>query len=64
MHGDEQERIIAGDEKTEVVIDKVYDEGEEMPSYTASWTKDDMFFILSGRVDIEKLRKIIKYMKF
>lgn len=64
LHGDEQERIIAGDEKTEVVIDKVYDEGEEMPSYTASWTKDDMFFILSGRVDIEELRKIIKYMKF
>lgn len=64
LHGDEQERIIAGDEKTEVVIDKVYDEGEEMPSYTASWTKNDMVFILSGRVDIEELRKIIKYMKF
>lgn len=63
LHGDEQERIIAGDEKTEVVIDKVYDEGEEMPSYTASWTKDDMFFILSGRIELAELKKIIKEMR-
>lgn len=64
LHGDEQERIIAGDEKTEVVINKVYDEGEEMPSYTASWTKDDMFFILSGRIELAELKKIIKEMRF
>lgn len=63
LHGDEQERIIAGDEKTEVVIDKVYDEGEEMPSYTASWTKDDMVFILSGRIELAELKKIIKEMR-
>ena len=63
LHGDEQERIIAGDEKTEVVINKVYDEGEEMPSYTASWTKDDMFFILSGRIELAELKKIIKEMR-
>lgn len=63
LHGDEQERIIAGDEKTEVVINKVYDEGEEMPSYTASWSKDDMFFILSGRIELAELKKIIKEMR-
>ena len=64
LHGDEQERIIAGDEKTEVVIDKVYDEGEEMPSYTASWTKNDVFYALSGRIKLVELKKIIEKMRF
>lgn len=64
LQGEEQERVIAGDEETEVVIDKIYDEGEEMPSYTASWTRNNVVYTLSGRIDLKELEKIIKYMKF
>lgn len=63
MNGDDVEKIVSGDDKTEVIINKVYDEMEE-PSYTASWSKDDVIYVLSGRIDIEEMKKIIKYMKF
>lgn len=64
MEGNEQENIIAGDEKTKVTINKIYDGDEEMPSYTAQWKKDDVMYALSGRIDIDELEKIIKYLKF
>ena len=63
LHGDVQESIVAGDEKTKVAIEKVYDEGENAPSYTANWTKDDVMYALSGRIDIDELKKIIKEMR-
>lgn len=64
LNGTDQERVIAGDEETEVIIDKVYDEGEELPSCTANWTRDNVVYALSGRIDIEELKKIIEKMKF
>ena len=64
LHGDKQEEIMAGDEKTEVIINTTYDDNEEIPSYTADWSKNEVFYTLSGRIDIEELKKIIKYMKF
>ena len=64
LHGDVQESIIVGDEKTKVVINKVYDEDENMPSYTASWTRADVLYALSGRINIDELKKIIEKMKF
>ena len=64
LHGDVQESIVAGDEKTKVAIEKVYDEGEDAPSYTANWTKDDVMYALSGRININELKKIIKEMRF
>ena len=64
LHGDTQEEILAGDEKTEVIINTTYDDNEEIPSYTADWSKNEVFYTLSGRIDIEELKKIIKYMKF
>lgn len=64
LHGDEQDRIIASDEETEVIIDKVYDKDEKVSSYTASWVKDDTVYTLSGKINIDELKKIIKFMKF
>lgn len=64
LHGDKQEEIMAGDEKTEVIINTTYDDNEEALSYTADWSKNEVFYTLSGRIDIEELKKIIKYMKF
>ena len=64
LQGEEQERVIAGDEETEVVIDKIDDTDEEMPSYTASWTRDNVVYALSGRINIEELKKIIEEMRF
>ena len=64
MHGDLQETIVAGDEKTEVTIKKIDDENEKSPNYVANWSKDDVAYTLSGRMDIREFKKIIKYMKF
>lgn len=64
MQGDEQETIVTGDEKTEVTIKRVEDENEEIPNYVASWTKGDVAYTLTGRMNIEEFEKIIKYMKF
>lgn len=64
LHGEEQERIVAGDAETEVIIDKVYDEDNEIPSYTARWMKNNVMYALSGRINEGELKKIIKNMKF
>ena len=64
MDGEEQESVVADDEETKVVIKKINDKNEKLPNYMASWSKDDVVYILSGRIDIEELKKIIKYMKF
>lgn len=64
MHGDLQETIVAGDERTEVTIKKIDDENEKSPNYIANWSKDDVAYTLSGRMDIREFKKIIKYMKF
>ena len=56
--------MVADDEETKVVIKKINDKNEKLPNYMASWSKDDVVYILSGRIDIEELKKIIKYMKF
>ncbi len=64
MQGDEQETIVTGDEKTEVTIKRVEDENEEIPNYVASWTKSDVAYTLTGRMNIEEFEKILKYMKF
>ena len=65
--------MVSGTEKLEdtvlvdgitVTIKKILDENEEMSTYIAGWNKNGVSFSLIGKIEIEELKKIVKYMKF
>ena len=64
--------LVKGDEITidtieengvEVTIKKIQD-AEDTSTYTAVWTKDEVSYSLVGKIELEDLKKILKYMKF
>lgn len=63
IHGDTSGTIILNDEGIEISISKIEDT-EEQENYSAEWTRDSVTYCLSGRINIEDLKKIIKEMKF
>ena len=40
------------------------DESQEKANFEAQWTKNDTDYNFSGRIELEELKEIIKYMKF
>ena len=47
-----------------VSINKIEETGDALPTYMAQWTKDDVSYYLSGKINLSEMKKIIKYMKF
>ena len=47
----------------EITIKEIRDV-EEVSSYTAVWTKDEVSYSLVGKIELEDLKKIVEYMKF
>ena len=37
---------------------------EEVSTYMAVWTKDEVSYSLAGKMELEDLKKIVEYMKF
>lgn len=62
-HGDEAETIVVNEEGIQVSISKIEDV-DEKECYSAEWSIDSEIYCLSGRMDIEDLKKIIEKMKF
>ena len=65
-------KSIDGDENTETIFDKdgitvtikeIVDDREKIPCFEARWTKDNIEYNLSGRIELRELKKIINYLK-
>ena len=63
-HGEEDSKTIINENGDTVVIKEIIDNSGENPNYEAHWKKNDTNYDFSGRIELEKLKKIIKYMKF
>lgn len=63
-HGEEDSKTIINENGDTVVIKEIIDSSGENPNYEAHWKKNDTNYDFSGRIELEKLKKIIKYMKF
>lgn len=56
--GDEQNLIVTSNDGTIVQIKRNYD--DEETSYSAEWEKNGVTYTLSGKIELEEIKKIIK----
>jgi len=61
--GNERESVILGDGGVKVRIKQIYDDEDEMNSYSAEWNKDGIEYTLFGKIEESEIKKIIEYMK-
>lgn len=61
---DENDKIIINKEGSVVTIKEITDESQEKANFEAQWTRNDTDYNFSGRIELEELKEIIKYMKF
>ena len=59
--GDEQNLIVTSNDGITVEIKQNYD--DEETSYSAEWEKNGVTYTLSGKLELEEIKKILKYMK-
>lgn len=64
IHGDENTEIIFDKDGITVTIKEIVDDREKIPCFEARWTKDNIEYNLSGRIELRELKKIINYLKF
>ena len=62
--GRKKDTVIIGQEGIRISVEKVQEEQDLVPSYTAFWEKDNVLYCLSGKVEEEELKKIFKDMVF
>lgn len=51
-------------DETDIIIKELRDEEDESFTYAANWTYEGTSYTLSGKIELDELKKIIKYMKF
>ena len=61
--GNEKDETVIYNGEIAIVIKKNYDSSTKEISYSAEWNKDGNVYLLSGRIKLEELEKILKYMK-
>lgn len=54
--------ILKGDSR--IVIKELQDVSDLKSTYIANWTYEECVYTLSGKIDLEELKKIIEYIKF
>lgn len=64
MHGLKQEIIVSGEEGIEIVIEKIMGNKDDKPSYFAQWDRMNVIYCLSGKIEEQKLKKMIKNMVY
>ncbi len=63
-HGEELETVITVSDQMQVTIEKIQDIQDKEPSYTARWQREDVFYYLSGKIELNELKKMLEQMKF
>ena len=64
LSGENEKTVLATTENIEVKIEKIEEEGDEKPSYSAKWKRNNIVYYLYGRIEEEELIKIIENMDF
>lgn len=64
LHGDEKDAIIVENDGINIKIKKIKDVSDNMENYSAEWCDENASYVLSGRIELEEIKKIIKNMKF
>lgn len=64
MHGDELETINIKSENIKVDVKKIQDIQDDIPNYLAQWEKDNTFYYLIGRMELEELIKMIQQVRY
>lgn len=60
--GNKKEEVMIGQEGIPIAIERIQEEQDAMPSYTASWEKDNVSYCLSGKLEKDEIEKIFEDM--
>ncbi len=63
-HGENIETVYTFSEGIKVNIETVQDTLDEKPSYVAQWQQGQVYYFLSGKIELEEMKKIVEQMKF
>lgn len=59
-HGTNARTEILTDDGIKVIIEETENSKDEIQSYTAQWYRENVFYYLSGKIEIEELKNIIE----
>ena len=63
MHGDEENILTVDNNGVQISVKEVYAEEKEIPSYLAEWEKNNTVYTLSGKIELEEIKKILENME-
>lgn len=64
LHGDEKDAIIEENNGVYIKIKKIEEVSDDMESYSAEWCDKNVSYVLSGKIELKEIKKIIKNMEF
>lgn len=62
--GEEVQTSIAVEGGEQVVIKKIQEKDDTIPTYIAQWGSNDVVYNISGKIKLDELKKMLKQMKF
>ena len=63
-HGQEIETIKTVSDEIEVTIEETKDANDERPSFAAQWQRGNVLYYLSGKMELDEIKKMVERMKF
>lgn len=60
LHGDNMETFQIDNEDIEVKIKEIRDTLDEISSYTAQWKRKDVVYAISGKIEIDELKRMLE----
>lgn len=63
MHGDEENILTLDNDGVQISVREVYAESKEIPSYLAEWEKNNTIYSLSGKIELEEIKKNLENME-
>lgn len=64
LHGDKIETVETVSDGIPVTIEGIKDTQDEVPSYIAHWQRENITFYLSGKMELEELKKVVERIKY
>lgn len=64
LHGENEDIVEVFDKNVPVFIKKVQDKGDNAPSFSAQWKKNEVLYQLSGKVNEETFYKILEKIRY
>lgn len=62
--GDEDGILVVNNSGIQILIKKIYDESKKTSGYLAEWKQGSTIYHLSGKIELEEIKKIMEEMKF